>query len=58
MVGICLSQRKCCLELLHEFDNFAAKPVSSPLPENVVLNHKEGHDEWNFTGDKSIILVN
>ena len=39
--GLCLSQRKYCLELLHEFGLLAAKPVSSPLLPNYILNHVE-----------------
>ncbi|GJS25336.1 receptor-like serine/threonine-protein kinase SD1-8 [Tanacetum coccineum] len=35
--GICMSQRKYCLELLHEFGLLAAKPVTTPLPENCVF---------------------
>ncbi|GJX05691.1 ribonuclease H-like domain-containing protein [Tanacetum coccineum] len=35
--GICMTQRKYCLELIHEFDLLAAKPVTTPLPENCVL---------------------
>lgn len=35
--GICMTQRKYCLELLQEFGLLAAKPVTTPLPENCVL---------------------
>ncbi|GJU46458.1 putative RNA-directed DNA polymerase, partial [Tanacetum coccineum] len=35
--GICMTQRKYCLELIHEFGLLAAKPVTTPLPENCVL---------------------
>ncbi|GJZ51089.1 ribonuclease H-like domain-containing protein [Tanacetum coccineum] len=43
--GICLSQRKYCLELLHEFGLLAAKHVDTPLPENVTLNHTESDND-------------
>ncbi|GKA90962.1 ribonuclease H-like domain-containing protein [Tanacetum coccineum] len=35
--GICMTQRKYCLELIHEFGVLAAKPVTTPLLENCVL---------------------
>ncbi|GJX41687.1 ribonuclease H-like domain-containing protein [Tanacetum coccineum] len=43
--GICLSQRKYCLELLHKFSLLAAKYVDTPLPENATLNHIESDDD-------------
>ena len=43
--GVCLSQRKYCLELLHEYGLLAAKPVDTPLPENTTLNHIESNDD-------------
>nr|GEY32465.1 ribonuclease H-like domain-containing protein [Tanacetum cinerariifolium] len=39
--GLCLSQRKYCLELLHDFGLLACRPVLTPLPENIILVHKE-----------------
>nr|GEX28708.1 ribonuclease H-like domain-containing protein [Tanacetum cinerariifolium] len=39
--GLCLSQRKYCLELLHDFGLLACRPVLTPLPENIILAHKE-----------------
>lgn len=39
--GVCLSQRKYCLDLLHEYGLLACKPVDTPLPENTTLNHIE-----------------
>ncbi|GJV18875.1 ribonuclease H-like domain-containing protein [Tanacetum coccineum] len=39
--GLCLNQRKYCLELLHEYGLLACRPIMTPLPENLVLNHKE-----------------
>ncbi|GJT56681.1 ribonuclease H-like domain-containing protein [Tanacetum coccineum] len=43
--GICLSQRKYCLELLHEYGLLAAKHVDTPLPENTTLNYVETDDD-------------
>ncbi|GJW06676.1 putative RNA-directed DNA polymerase [Tanacetum coccineum] len=43
--GLCLNQRKYCLELLHEFGLLACRPVLTPLPENIVLAHKETKDD-------------
>ncbi|GJZ57138.1 ribonuclease H-like domain-containing protein [Tanacetum coccineum] len=43
--GICLSQRKYCLELLHEYGLLAAKHVDTPLPENTTLNHIKSDDD-------------
>nr|GEV52775.1 stomatin-like protein 2, mitochondrial [Tanacetum cinerariifolium] len=42
--GICLSQRKYCLELLHEYRLFAGKPMETPIPKNTTLNHIESND--------------
>nr|GEV39666.1 ribonuclease H-like domain-containing protein [Tanacetum cinerariifolium] len=39
--GLCLSQRKYCLELLHDYGLLESKPVSIPQPENIILAHKE-----------------
>nr|GEX96557.1 ribonuclease H-like domain-containing protein [Tanacetum cinerariifolium] len=35
--GICMTQRKYYLELIHEFGLLATKPVTTPLPKNCVL---------------------
>ncbi|GJY94697.1 hypothetical protein Tco_0511058 [Tanacetum coccineum] len=43
--GLYLSQRKYCLELLHEFGLLARRPVMTPLGENVVLPHKESEGD-------------
>nr|GEV31353.1 hypothetical protein [Tanacetum cinerariifolium] len=40
---------KYCLELLHEFELLACRPVMTHLPENIVLAHKEtGGDTQNM----------
>nr|GEV50397.1 ribonuclease H-like domain-containing protein [Tanacetum cinerariifolium] len=43
--GIYLSQRKYCLEILHEYGLLAAKHVDTPLLENTTLNHVETDDD-------------
>ncbi|GJS78554.1 ribonuclease H-like domain-containing protein [Tanacetum coccineum] len=37
--GLCMTQRKYCLDLLHEYGLLAARPIDIPLQENIVLNH-------------------
>ncbi|GJW10385.1 ribonuclease H-like domain-containing protein [Tanacetum coccineum] len=44
-LGLCMSQRKYCLELLHKYDLLAARPVDIPLPENTILNFDETKDD-------------
>ncbi|GKD52418.1 ribonuclease H-like domain-containing protein, partial [Tanacetum coccineum] len=39
--GLCLNQRKYCIELLHEYGLLACKLVATPMPENGILSHKE-----------------
>ncbi|GKB07613.1 ribonuclease H-like domain-containing protein, partial [Tanacetum coccineum] len=39
--GLCLNQRKYCIELLHEYGLLACKPIATPMPENGILAHKE-----------------
>ena len=56
--GICMTQRKYCLELLHEYGMLAAKPVDIPFPENTVLNHIEtSNDKYlkNFTSYQQLV---
>ncbi|GJR79770.1 putative RNA-directed DNA polymerase, partial [Tanacetum coccineum] len=43
--GICMTQRKYCLELIHEFGLLDAKPVTTPLPENCVLAVNESDSD-------------
>ncbi|GJX45923.1 ribonuclease H-like domain-containing protein [Tanacetum coccineum] len=43
--GICLSQRKYGLELLHEYGLLAAKHVDTPLLENTTLKHVGYEDD-------------
>ncbi|GKC99433.1 ribonuclease H-like domain-containing protein [Tanacetum coccineum] len=56
--GLCLNQRKYCLELLHEFGLLACRPVVTPLPKNIVLSHKETDDDKflrNFTSYQKLV---
>nr|GEW26528.1 ribonuclease H-like domain-containing protein [Tanacetum cinerariifolium] len=43
--GICMNERKYCLDLIHEFGLLAAKPVTTPLPENCVLAVDESESD-------------
>ncbi|GJT06654.1 putative RNA-directed DNA polymerase [Tanacetum coccineum] len=40
-LGLCMTQRKYCMELLHEYGLLAARPVDIPLPENTILSCDE-----------------
>ncbi|GKD44289.1 ribonuclease H-like domain-containing protein [Tanacetum coccineum] len=48
-----LSKRKYCLELLHNYGLLACKPVSTSLPENIILAHKESEDDKYLKNIKS-----
>nr|GEW05053.1 putative ribonuclease H-like domain-containing protein [Tanacetum cinerariifolium] len=55
---IYLSQRKYCIELLHEFGLLACKPVSIPMEANTVLSFKPSHDNPyldNITGYQKFV---
>ncbi|GJS30996.1 ribonuclease H-like domain-containing protein [Tanacetum coccineum] len=39
--GMCMSQRKYCLELLHKYGLLVAKLVDTPFPKNTVLSFNE-----------------
>ncbi|GJS93647.1 ribonuclease H-like domain-containing protein [Tanacetum coccineum] len=43
--GLCLSQRKYCLELLSEYGLLACKPTATPLLQNVMLSYKESESD-------------
>ncbi|GJV18592.1 ribonuclease H-like domain-containing protein [Tanacetum coccineum] len=45
MNGLCLNQRKYCLELLNEYDILACKPAATPLQQNVVLGYEESEND-------------
>ncbi|GJR37679.1 ribonuclease H-like domain-containing protein [Tanacetum coccineum] len=44
-LSLYMSQRKYCLELLHEYGLLAARPVDIPLSENSILHFKETKDD-------------
>nr|GEV61741.1 ribonuclease H-like domain-containing protein [Tanacetum cinerariifolium] len=44
-LGVCMSQRKYCLELLHGYGLLAARPVDIPLPKNSILGLEETSDD-------------
>ncbi|GJT97687.1 ribonuclease H-like domain-containing protein [Tanacetum coccineum] len=44
-LGLCMSQRKYCHELLHEYGLLAARPVDIPLLENSILWFEETSDD-------------
>ncbi|GJZ37953.1 ribonuclease H-like domain-containing protein [Tanacetum coccineum] len=56
--GLCMTQRKYCLELLHKYGQLATNPVDIPLPENIVLSHIESIDDKylkNFTSYQKLV---
>ncbi|GJZ23964.1 ribonuclease H-like domain-containing protein [Tanacetum coccineum] len=57
-LGLCMSQRKYCLELLHEYGLLAARPVDIPLPENTIISFEETtNDKYlsNFTTYQKLV---
>ncbi|KAJ0779316.1 putative RNA-directed DNA polymerase [Helianthus annuus] len=56
--GICLSQRKYCLELLAEFGMTGCKPVSNPIEPNYVVTalcEKESENLINVSGYQRLV---
>ncbi|GJU43423.1 putative RNA-directed DNA polymerase [Tanacetum coccineum] len=56
--AIFLSQRKYCIELLHEFGMLGCKPTSVPMEPNTVLNFKVNDDDPtldNITGYQKLV---
>nr|GEY81474.1 ribonuclease H-like domain-containing protein [Tanacetum cinerariifolium] len=43
--GLCLNQRKYCLELLDEYGLLACKPDATPLQQNVILGYEESEND-------------
>ncbi|GKB43654.1 ribonuclease H-like domain-containing protein [Tanacetum coccineum] len=43
--GLCLSQRKYCLELLSEYGMLSCKHAATPLQQNIMLNHEESEND-------------
>ncbi|GJX38632.1 ribonuclease H-like domain-containing protein, partial [Tanacetum coccineum] len=55
---LCMSQRKYCLELLHEYGLLAAKPVDIPLLENTIISFEDTKDDKylsDFTTYKKLV---
>ncbi|GJV62522.1 ribonuclease H-like domain-containing protein [Tanacetum coccineum] len=55
---ICLTQRKYCIELLHEFGMLGCKPVYVPTKPNTVLNFKPSEEDpslVNITGYQKLL---
>ncbi|GJZ11190.1 ribonuclease H-like domain-containing protein [Tanacetum coccineum] len=44
-LGLCTTQRKQCMELLHEYGLLAARPIDIPLPENTILSCDETEND-------------
>ncbi|GJU78229.1 ribonuclease H-like domain-containing protein [Tanacetum coccineum] len=44
-LGLCMTQRKYCMELLHDYGLLAARPVDIPLPENTILSCDETEND-------------
>nr|GEY58212.1 ribonuclease H-like domain-containing protein [Tanacetum cinerariifolium] len=58
--GLCMSQRKYCLELLHEYGLLVARSVDIPLPENTILSFDETKDEkylFDFTSYQKLVAI-
>ncbi|KAJ0555649.1 putative RNA-directed DNA polymerase [Helianthus annuus] len=56
--GLCLSQRKYCLELLAEFGMTGCKPVSNPIEPNYVVTalcEKESENLINVSGYQRLV---
>nr|GEW87360.1 ribonuclease H-like domain-containing protein [Tanacetum cinerariifolium] len=43
--GLCLSQRKYCLELLRKYGLLVCKPAATPMQQNVSLSHEESEND-------------
>ncbi|KAJ0824197.1 putative RNA-directed DNA polymerase [Helianthus annuus] len=56
--GICLNQRKYCLELLSEFGYLACKPINTPIEQSYVITAKVSKNQSvlkNVTGFQKLI---
>nr|GEV53465.1 ribonuclease H-like domain-containing protein [Tanacetum cinerariifolium] len=57
-LGLCMTQRKYCMELLHKYGLLAARPVDIPLPENTILSCDETENDKylsNFTTYQKLV---
>ncbi|KAI3707507.1 hypothetical protein L6452_26097 [Arctium lappa] len=58
--GVCMSQRKYCLELLNDFGYLGCKPISTPMDMNLVVTDSVGSEIKDpplkdFTGYQKLI---
>ncbi|GKA36056.1 ribonuclease H-like domain-containing protein [Tanacetum coccineum] len=44
-LGLCMAQRKYCMELLHEYGLLDARPVDISLPKNTILSCDENEND-------------
>ncbi|GKA51918.1 ribonuclease H-like domain-containing protein [Tanacetum coccineum] len=57
-LGLCMTQRKYCMKLLHEYGLLAARPVDIPLPENTILSCDETENDkylYDFTTYQKLV---
>ncbi|GJX50519.1 ribonuclease H-like domain-containing protein [Tanacetum coccineum] len=57
-LGLCMTQKKYCMELLHEYGLLAARPVDIPLLENTILSCDETENDqylFDFTTYQKLV---
>ena len=53
--GVCLNQRKYCLELLHEYGMLGCKPLSTPLETNFIVSSGDTNEKDRLLENKKKI---